>query len=285
MSEHEETARDWLDLQERLFTTPIDAAIGRFRSSLVFRGVADAAHASLSTSLIRLGGDPAEKERHLLRNFRKYAYLNISPSPSVWYWLALGQHHGLPTRLLDWTFSPYVAMHFATANLGRMDVDGLIWCVDVDATMAFLPPRLSRLLEGEGAHVFTTELLETAVPDLDDLDNLPGECVLFFEPPSLDDRIVNQFALFSLMSSPAVRLDEWLRGHEATYRRIIIPAALKWEIRDKLDQANMTERMLFPGLDGLSAWLQRYYFTRTVAPAAGASGAGDAFEHEALRLS
>ncbi|HEX9106429.1 MAG TPA: hypothetical protein VF832_04365, partial [Longimicrobiales bacterium] len=86
--------------------------------------------------------------------------------------------------------------------------------------------------------------------------------VLFLDPPSLDERIVNQAALFSVMSTPRGRLFDWLEGHPATYRRIVIPAELKWEVRDKLDQANVTERVLFPGLDGLSSWLRRYYTER-----------------------
>src|SRR5262249_11646316 len=83
--------------------------------------------------------------------------------------------------------------------------------------------------------------------------------VIFMEPPSIDPRIVNQFALFSLMASPTARLDDWLADSPQLARRIVIPAEMKWEIRDKLDQANINERVLFPGLDGLSRWLTRYY--------------------------
>ena len=83
--------------------------------------------------------------------------------------------------------------------------------------------------------------------------------VAFLEPPSLDERIVNQFALFSLLSGPSTRFDTWLETHPEAWRKIVVPAELKWEIRDKLDQANITERVLYPGLDGLSRWLKRYY--------------------------
>ena len=61
------------------------------------------------------------------------------------------------------------------------------------------------------------------------------------------------------MSSAAAQLEPWLDVRPELAKRIIIPAELKWEVRDKLDQANITERVLFPGLDGLSRWLKRYY--------------------------
>src|SRR5581483_5093916 len=94
--------------------------------------------------------------------------------------------------------------------------------------------------------------------------------VVFMEPPSLDPRIVNQFALFSLMSSARASLDDWLAAHAALARRIIVPASLKWEVRDRLDQSNVNERVLFPGLDGLSRWLTRYYWPKPMAAVHGA---------------
>jgi hypothetical protein len=253
----------WADLTERLYADSWQPGLGRFRSDFAFRGV-ETAEAELQTGLMRLGGNYAELEGHLLRNFRKYAYRDAVPFDSVWNWLALAQHHGLPTRLLDWTFSPYVALHFLTEEFTHFEKDGVIWCADFMRVKALLPQRLQSILHAEGANVFTTDMLAEAAGSLAEFGRLaPEPFADFFEPPSLDERIVNQFALFSMMSSPAARIDEWLNEQDDLLRRIIVPAGLKWEVRDKLDQANVTERVLFPGLDGLSRWLRRQYTPRT----------------------
>jgi len=249
----------WNDLSDQLYAGAWQEAIGRYRSTEVFRGLPNAAY-DLKTSLMRLGRGYEPLESHLLRTFRRYAHRYATPGDSIWNWLAVAQHHGLPTRLLDWTYSPYVALHFATDEHYHNGTDSAIWCVDYVKSNRLLPERLRAILREEGADVFTAEMLSHAAATLQAFDRLaPEPFVAFFEPPSLDDRIVNQFALFSLPSSASIRLDHWLDAHEHIARKIIIPAGVIREVRDKLDQANITERVLFPGLDGLSSWLTRYY--------------------------
>ncbi len=252
----------WKQLNELVYEGSWNAELRRHRSTLAFRGMTDAS-ADLRTTLLRLGGPTGRLEGHLLRNFRKYAQRELVPGGNIWNWLAVAQHHGLPTRLLDWTHSPYVAMHFATENVESFGTDGVIWCIDYDRTNRLLPEILTQQLHVEGSFIFTAEMLARAAGSLPELDALnPDAFLLFFEPPSLDNRIVNQFALFSLLSSPEARLDWWLERLPDAAKRIVIPAELKWEIRDKLDQANINERVLFPGLEGLSHWLKRYYMPR-----------------------
>jgi hypothetical protein len=262
-----ETIRSWRELDDAVADAGARAAgDGRVHPSLVFRGLERAEYSNRS-SLARLGEEAGRLERHLIRNFRKYAHRE-RPGPSLWDWLSLAQHHGLPTRLLDWTFSPFVAAHFATA--AAPDADGVVWAVDCAAAHEELPDDLRRSLDAEGATVFTTELLAAHAPTLEEFDGLSAghPFVLFFEPPSLDDRIVNQSAVFSTSCDPAASMDDWLDDHADAVHAWRICAEAKEEIRRRLDQANITERVLMPGLDGLAAWLRRYYAPRAPVPQA-----------------
>jgi hypothetical protein len=245
---------------DALYAGSWNPTLGRFRSPYAFRGQTRLSE-DLSSGLLRLAAGRAGVERlelHLLRNFRKYAYQQAA-TDSIWHWLALGQHRGLPTRLLDWTYSPFVALHFATDSLANMNEDGVVWTINFVEANRSVPKPLKQIMTAEGSDTATVDMLGTfgTLRDFDRLSRTPF--VVFLEPPSLDPRITNQLALFSLMSSASATLDEWLAKHPRLARRVIVPAPLKWEIRDKLDQANVNERVLFPGLDGLSRWLTRYY--------------------------
>ena len=105
-------AQDWGDLEELFFKDSLDPQIARHRSKYVFRGLPNAAY-DLGTSLKRICINNLELEHCLLRNFKKYAFPDLGHAKGFWEIVSIAQHHGLPTRLLDWTFSPYVALHFA----------------------------------------------------------------------------------------------------------------------------------------------------------------------------
>lgn len=276
-------ARSWAHLTDLLYEDSWVESLGLFRSRFVFRGEPSPT-LRLRTSLQRLGRFAGSIEPHLLRNFRKFAPPSEAFGDSLWNWMALAAHHGLPTRLLDWTFSPYVALHFATDVRsfqerewdgdvgGRSGGDGVVWCVDFRRLHEDLPARLRRELQREKADLFTSDMLETAVPRLEDLGRLakPGRpFAVFLDPPSLDQRLTNQFSVFSFLSDPDTQLLQLLQRRPETVRQIVIPSSLRTEVRDKLDQANVTERVLFPGLDGLARWLARYYTPRR-APGRGA---------------
>jgi hypothetical protein len=252
--------KSWTDIVEALYAGSWNAGLQRFRSPYAFRGL-PRADLPLTSSLIRLAGgaDVARVELALLRNFRKYAHSEGEQANSIWDWLALGQHRGLPTRLLDWTYSPLVALHFATESPVDMGTDGVVWCVNFVEANRKLPARLRRIMQREGSETLTTDMLApfSSLREFDAMSRSPF--LVFLEPPAVDRRIMNQHALFSLMSSPRAGVDDWVQRHPALCRRVVVPAAVKWEIRDKLDQANVNERILFPDLDGLSRWLARYY--------------------------
>src|SRR4051794_10238699 len=202
-------AKNWTGILEQLYEGSWNASLQRFRSPFAFRGLSDARH-SLSSSLMRLAGDadPRRLEMALLRNFSKYAHTEGGHADSIWDWLALGQHRGLPTRLVDWTYSPLVALHFVTDSPEEMDKDGVVWCVNFVEANKQLPARLKRIMLREGSETLTVDMLNTfrTLAEFDRLARTPF--LVFMEPPAIDRRILNQFALFSLMSSPTADIGQ-----------------------------------------------------------------------------
>ena len=115
-------------------------------------------------------------------------------------------------------------------------------------------------MEDTNSNIFSIGMLEDEMHDFDDMQAMAKEpFAMFFEPASMLDRIANQYALFSVVSDPKVLLSDILEQQEIDYYKIIIPSEVKLEIRDKLDYINISERMLYPGLDGICRWIARQY--------------------------
>jgi hypothetical protein len=246
--------------------TPVDPdpVTGRRRDSGVYRGAANAEW-PLLTSLDTLGGvspphGKAELEEHILRNFIRYSRPFFGGPPvSDWEVLITAQHHGLPTRLLDWTYSPMVAAHFATVG-GGPDADRAVWRLDWKAVHRFfqLPDRALLIQDLEG--IFGQERPFTPWT-LFEPRTRERRFACMIEPPTLDARIATQAATFTLCSDNGQSFDQFLEsiGLRSALTRYVIPARERSRLRDQLDLVSVDERRLFPDLDGLAAYLRRYY--------------------------
>lgn len=257
MQEH--IIHNWDELQSIIFKNVWQDDIKRYRANFIYRGVGDRSF-ELLPKLNRVCAHNLELEDSLLRNFKKYAYADIVEYQSFWQILTLAQHHGLPTRLLDWSYSPLVAAHFATEEVENYDKDGLIWCIDYEAIIQQLPKELKGYLDRLHSKLFSLDMLEKIAHNFDDLKKYSDEpFVFFFEPSSIHNRIINQYALFSVMNDTSTPLNEILERYKEYSCKIIIPKEIKLEIRDKLDYINISERMIYPGLDGICKWITRKF--------------------------
>ncbi|MBV9789648.1 MAG: FRG domain-containing protein [Chloroflexi bacterium] len=245
-----------------------DPASGRLRDWAVYRGSGNA-NWPLLTSLDRLGGiDPAhtkaQLEEHILRTFIRYSRPYIAPlPPNEWELLVIAQHHGVPTRLLDWSYSPFVAAHFATLE-PRPGIDRVVWRLDWKrvhehfgfAPLAFLIEDLDEVLRGKG-HESAWDLFRAE--HYAEQDDCAFACL--FDPPAVDTRLVAQSAAFTLCSDKNQSFDQFLDdcGLSSALTRYVIPAARVDVVRDQLDLCGIDERKIFPDLGGIAAQVRRYY--------------------------
>ncbi|HEX5971178.1 MAG TPA: FRG domain-containing protein [Gemmatimonadaceae bacterium] len=250
------------ELIDRVTPERPDPITGRRRDTCVYHGAPDASR-HLLTSLDRLGGvtPPHGKtglEEHILRNFARYSRPFVQQAGNEWELMVTAQHHGVPTRLLDWTYSPLVAAHFATR--GTLERDRAIWQLDwMKVHRHFGFPELALLIHDLAELVgrrgeFTPWRL---IGEGD--GGKPFACMI--EPPTLDTRISAQSAVFTLCSDTSHSFDEFLDEHGLldALTRFVIPKESSSYVRDQLDIAGFDERRLFPDLDGVAAQLRRYY--------------------------
>jgi hypothetical protein len=193
-----------------------------FRSGAwLFRGVTDASHHLIPK--IGRGEFPLKYERHIFSSFCREvpAYMDHSLG-SEWELLALAQHHGLPTRLLDWTENPLVAAYFAC---GHRDRDGAIYALN---TVSVVDPKVSP---------FTIER------------------VAKYRPRHVTPRITAQRGVFTIHNDPVRPLDVGDSPHKAyRVRKFVVKASAKHRMLWDLSRFNVNSRALFPGLDGLAAF-------------------------------
>lgn len=133
--------------------------------------------------------------------------------------LAFAQHHGLATRLLDWTYNPLVATYFACFEEREFSNDGYVYCY--------------RAQERRG--------------NLEDLlkDKISG--IFAYEPRALSRRILNQRAVFTVHCPPTQEI-----SRDAPCLRI--PKGHKQNVLRHLDEYGVNRASMFPDLDGLSAY-------------------------------
>ena len=226
-----------------------------------FRGQADA-NWKLQSSLarhIQLSGVCEEawslQEKRIRRIFERKSHLFISDLPQdELEWLALMQHHGAPTRLLDLTWSPYVAAFFA---LERATSDSAVWAFN----LPLIWQRAQRGIDGV--------LMEDADPRRrEDFEEfyLPNKHAFVWQgdPFRMPQRVVAQSGTFLVSGHLGLTVEEILSGYprkrgagsereEALLIQFVFDTErVRADAMASLYSMNLTQATLFPGLDGLA---------------------------------
>ena len=223
-----------------------------------FRGQSEAAwplFSALSRYLVSFRVHPdawRAQESRMLRIFKRKAHQFLSHIPDPdddFQWLALMQHHGAPTRLLDLTWSPYVAAFFA---LERATGDAAVWALNP----AYISYASSVTLR-DGSTIHPQALDPRERGNL--LRYFLSEDVPFLwigEPYIMNPRLTAQsgtFAVPGTLSQPVEAILSHYPEPRETLVKLILPSA---QVRDKglreLYRMNITDATLFPDLDGLA---------------------------------
>lgn len=187
--------------------------------------------------------DPTQEER-VLDHFKSAAapYLAHVPTTKL-EWLALAQHHGMVTRLLDWTESLPIAAWFA--------VEFGTWRQVLNITTGQRTTLYPLIYAVSGIPAVPTDY----EGDLSDLHD-----VMIYHPPHLSPRIPAQRSVLTIHKYPD--RDLFTSAKVVTFRIVGNPLVFKHD----LNAAGINETSLFPGIDGLGKYAAWLYKWRSLAP-------------------
>jgi hypothetical protein len=248
--------KDWSQLQQEL-----EKYFDKPTASWAFRGAGKTEWA-LQSSLERLGIKLAvEAERYVLTTFQRRVHHYISAPPAqddYLEWLALLQHHGAPTRLLDWTKSPYVALFFALDE--RREAGGFcaLWAID----LRWCKNQAIQVIQGN-------PLGQTLAIEPDESLGKPGTfpAAFFTEPPlkfvtplqpfRMNERLTIQQGLFLCPGDLRAGFESNLLAFQMPdfadhVQKLVIPIDLREKILAMLNKMNINRASLFPGIDGFA---------------------------------
>lgn len=195
-------------------------------SVIVYRGVSSVNY-ELIPKIGRINRYSFKLEKEILALFKKYAFPFLDDYPETeWERLAIAQHHGLPTRLLDWTYNPLAAAYFAVEEPSTED---------------------SAIYVFDAGKILNIE----KIPDPFKLKDIG-----IFDPMHITRRIPAQSALFTIHPNPV----KSFRAN--SIEKLIIPNSLREDFRDVLLVYGIHRGTLFPDLDGQARfieWLKTEY--------------------------
>jgi hypothetical protein len=212
-----------------------------------FRGHSDEKW-KLEPSLLRARSakDAGDWEDFYDREFkgRAVAFIRGRPPATQLEWCFFERHHGLPTRLLDWTESSLVALYFAASDPEGSDLDGCVWMLN----HAWLLDKAFAKSDKDDKR--RTNRIERVI----NREPVKNDTPLPVRPPFVDPRIAAQHSCFTLhpIVVPGALERERANASEAAVAQIDVGASDKKNILEELRQAGITEVVFFPDLDGLA---------------------------------
>lgn len=229
-----------------IYTEVVETVAELGGEPLIYRGQCNADW-GLLPSLARL----RDRELSLIEDVMYFDFITkaaeiLPRDNSSWDNFFTMQHHGIPTRLLDWSETFGVALYFAIKGCQG---DAAIWVLD--------PFELNRAVLGREEVLHPTDLPGTYHQYYIGTDRLPFEGrVAVLSPLRNNRRIAQQRAIFTLHDDLDTPLET---AYPDLVRKIIIPAVVVPQAEQFLRLAGVTEYILFPDLDGLARELKREY--------------------------